>query len=67
MLGAEQSGARSSLRLLRLLDHEDVIREARAEAVDLVERDLLLAEHPALRQAVLDVLDQDRAGYLDKA
>ena len=67
VLGAEQSGARSSLRLLRLLDHEDVIREARAEAVDLVERDLLLAEHPALRQAVLDVLDQDRAGYLDKA
>jgi ATP-dependent DNA helicase RecG len=67
VLGADQSGARSSLRLLRLLDHEDVIREARTEAVDLVERDLMLAEHPALRQAVLDVLDQDRADYLDKA
>ncbi len=67
VLGAEQSGGRSSLRLLRLLDHEDVIREARAEAIELVQRDLLLAEHPALRQAVLDVLDQDRADYLDKA
>jgi ATP-dependent DNA helicase RecG len=67
VLGADQSGTRSSLRLLRLLDHEDVIREARAEAVELVERDVLLADHPALRQAVLDLLDQDRADYLDKA
>ncbi len=34
VLGADQSGRRSSLRLLRLLEHEDVIAEARAEAVD---------------------------------
>jgi ATP-dependent DNA helicase RecG len=67
VLGADQSGARSSLRLLRLLDHEELILEARAEAVHLVERDLLLAEHPALRQAVLDLLDADRAEFLDKA
>ena len=49
VLGADQSGRRSSLRMLRLLDHEDVIVEARGEAVDLVEADLLLAGQPALR------------------
>ena len=67
VLGASQSGTRSSLRMLRLLDHEDVIAEARSEAVALVEQDLLLADRPALRQAVLDVLDAERAGFLEKA
>ncbi len=67
VLGAAQSGRRSSLRMLRLLQHEDVIAEARAEAVALVADDPLLAAHPALRQAVLDVLDEDRADYLEKA
>ena len=67
VLGAEQSGTRSSLRMLRLLDHEDVIAEARAEAAALVEADLLLAGQPALRQAVLDVLDAERADFLEKA
>jgi ATP-dependent DNA helicase RecG len=67
VLGADQSGRRSSLRMLRLLDHEDVIAEARAEATGLVEADLLLAGQPALRQAVLDVLDAERAEFLEKA
>ena len=67
VLGADQSGRRSSLRLLRLLDHEDVIAEARVEATGLVEADLLLADQPALRQAVLDVLDAERAEFLEKA
>ena len=67
VLGADQSGRRSSLRLLRLLEHEDVIAEARAEAAALVERDLLLAEHPALRQAVVDLLDAEQADFLEKA
>ncbi len=67
VLGASQSGRRSSLRMLRVLDHEDVIAEARAEAIGLVERDPLLAEHAGLRQAVLDVLDEERADFLEKA
>jgi ATP-dependent DNA helicase RecG len=67
VLGVSQSGSRSSLRLLRLLDHEEVIAEARAEAQALVADDLLLAGRPALRQAVLDVLDADRAEFLEKA
>ena len=67
VLGADQSGRRSSLRLLRLLEHEDVIAEARAEAAALVERDLLLDAHPALRQAVVDLLDAEQADFLEKA
>jgi ATP-dependent DNA helicase RecG len=67
VLGADQSGRRSSLRLLRLLEHEDVIAAARAEAAELVERDLLLAERPALRQAVVDLLDDEQADFLEKA
>jgi ATP-dependent DNA helicase RecG len=66
VLGAAQSGSRSSLRMLRLLDHEELILEARREAVQLVARDLLLETAPALRQAVVDVLDEERAAYLDK-
>ena len=67
VLGADQSGRRSSLRLLRLLEHEDVIADARAEAAALVEQDLLLAEQPALRQAVVDLLDAEQADFLEKA
>jgi ATP-dependent DNA helicase RecG len=67
VLGAAQSGRRSSLRLLRLLEHEDVIREARAEAVRVVGRDPDLARHPALAQAVRDLVDEEQADYLEKA
>ena len=67
VLGASQSGKRSSLKLLSLLQHEDLIREARDEAVALVEVDPGLARHPALAQAVRDVLDAERADFLEKA
>ncbi|MDQ3610879.1 MAG: ATP-dependent DNA helicase RecG, partial [Actinomycetota bacterium] len=67
VLGSVQSGSRSSLRMLRLLRDEALIREARTEAVALVEQDLLLAGQPALRQAVLDLLDEEQADFLDKA
>jgi ATP-dependent DNA helicase RecG len=67
VLGASQSGARSSLRLLRLLRDEDVIVAARAEAVDLVASDPLLTDHPALWAAVRELVDAEQAEYLEKA
>ncbi len=67
VLGAHQSGKRSSLKLLSLLQHEELIREARDEAVALVEADPALERHPALAQAVRDVLDTERADFLEKA
>jgi ATP-dependent DNA helicase RecG len=67
VLGASQSGARSSLRLLRLLRDEDVIVAAREEASDLVGDDPLLADHPALWAAVRELVDTAQAEYLEKA
>ncbi|MDQ1746369.1 MAG: ATP-dependent helicase RecG [Frankiaceae bacterium] len=67
VLGASQSGARSSLRLLRLLRDEDLIGDARAEATGLVEADPSLADHPALAAAVRELADTEQADYLEKA
>ncbi len=66
VLGAAQSGRRSSLRLLRLLPDEEVIRAARQEAVELVEADPRLERHPALAAAVAELVPEERAEYLEK-
>ncbi len=67
VLGATQSGRRSSLRMLQLLRDADVIVAARAAAGALVEADPELAAHPALRLAVAAILDDERAEFLEKA
>ena len=67
VLGASQSGRRSSLRMLQLLRDTDVIVTARAAAVELVDADPDLAHHPALAGAVAAILDEERAAYLEKA
>src|SRR3954447_10164108 len=67
VLGAAQSGRRSSLRLLRLLRDEQIIADARAEATRLVDDDPTLSHHDALVAAVGELLDTDRADYLEKA
>jgi ATP-dependent DNA helicase RecG len=67
VLGASQSGGRSSLRLLRgVLQHEKVIDEARHEATALVAADPALDGHPALRRALDALLDPEREAYLEK-
>jgi ATP-dependent DNA helicase RecG len=66
VLGAAQSGGRSSLRLLRLSEHEDLIREARVEAAAVVADDPDLARHPGLAQAVAELVDAERAEFLEK-
>ena len=65
VLGARQSGRRSSLRLLTLR-HEDVIAEARTAARAIVAADPVLDRAPALRTAVASVLDEERAAFLEK-
>jgi ATP-dependent DNA helicase RecG len=67
VLGASQSGRRSSLRLLSVLRDEAVISEARDDATALVAADPELSGHPALREAVEAVLAEQRADYLEKA
>jgi ATP-dependent DNA helicase RecG len=67
VLGASQSGRRSSLRMLAVLRDEDVIVAAREEATALVGRDPELGSVPALARAVERMLDEDRADYLEKS
>jgi ATP-dependent DNA helicase RecG len=66
VLGAVQSGRRSSLRLLRVLRDEDLIVDARDDAADVVAGDPDLSHHIALRDAVEKALADERADYLDK-
>jgi len=67
VLGASQSGRRSSLRLLGVIRDEQLIRTAREEATRLVDSDPELTGHPALASALRSLLDEERAGYLEKA
>jgi ATP-dependent DNA helicase RecG len=66
VLGAAQSGGRSSLRLLRVLRDEQVIEAARHEAVAVVAADPELTTHPALAQAIAELVDPEREAYLDR-
>ncbi len=66
VLGAAQSGARRSLRLLSVLEHEDVILRARQEATELVAQDPELAGHPLLAAEVAALVDPDHAEYLER-
>ncbi|CAN5813949.1 hypothetical protein BH18ACT7_BH18ACT7_21660 [soil metagenome] len=66
VLGAAQSG-RTSLKLLSLLQHEDLIAEARAVATALVAADPDLRDYAALADEVAMLAWDDRAAYLDKA
>lgn len=62
VLGASQSGIRSSLRLLRVVKDADLIARAREIASDILEHDPTLEHHAGLR-ATIDrrVTDADRA------
>jgi ATP-dependent DNA helicase RecG len=67
VLGAAQAGRRSSLKLLTLLQDEDLIGDARKEAQHLVEADPALAGQPTLATAVRVLLEREQAEYLEKA
>ncbi|GAA4886968.1 ATP-dependent DNA helicase RecG [Saccharopolyspora cebuensis] len=67
ILGAAQSGRRSGLKMLSLLRDEDVIAEARDEAERVVGADPELRAHPGLARMVAEVVDEERAGFLEKS
>ncbi|WP_406399352.1 ATP-dependent DNA helicase RecG [Streptomyces sp. NBC_00879] len=66
VLGQAQSGVRSSLRMLTVIDDEEIIAAAREEAVAIVSADPDLAHLPELRTALDALLDTEREQYLDK-
>jgi len=67
VLGAAQSGHRSSLRLLSVLRHESVIAQTRDVARELVSADPQLSQSPALAGAVAGLVESAQADYLDKS
>ncbi|MFJ4525132.1 ATP-dependent DNA helicase RecG [Streptomyces sp. NPDC088810] len=66
VLGQAQSGARSSLRVLAVIEDEEVIAEAREEAAAVVAADPELQHLPGLRTALDALLDEEREQYLEK-
>jgi ATP-dependent DNA helicase RecG len=66
VLGAAQSGGRSSLRLLRVVRDEDVIVTARQDASAVVDADPDLVSHPVLAAALGDLLADERAEFLER-
>ncbi len=67
VLGAVQSGRRSSLRLLSVLRDEDVIASARSAAAEIVADDPLLERHQPLAEAVRRLVASEQADYLEKS
>ncbi|WAX77729.1 ATP-dependent DNA helicase RecG [Streptomyces sp. KMM 9044] len=66
VLGQAQSGTRSSLRMLAVIDDEEIIAEAREEATAVVATDPELKSLPGLRTALAALLDDEREQYLEK-
>ncbi|MEJ9078102.1 ATP-dependent DNA helicase RecG [Gordonia malaquae] len=67
VLGSLQSGGKSSLSFLSLIDDVEVIADARALSESIVAEDRALADHPALADLVDAVLLPSRAQYLEKS
>ncbi|PKW25899.1 ATP-dependent DNA helicase RecG [Phycicoccus duodecadis] len=66
ILGAAQHGRRTQLEFLHILEHEDVIEDAREDAFAVVDADPELAGHPLLAAAVQARVDAEQAAYLER-
>ncbi|UWX96104.1 ATP-dependent DNA helicase RecG [Arthrobacter zhaoxinii] len=66
ILGASQSGGRSTLKLLRAVQDEKLIEKARADAVALVAEDPDLREYPALDEAIEASLNPEAEAFLER-
>jgi ATP-dependent DNA helicase RecG len=67
VLGASQSGFRSSLTMLRVLRDEDTIVAAREAATRLLEQDPDLARAPELARAVAQLEQSRQSDFMEKA
>ena len=66
VLGANQSGTQSHLRLLRVLRDEDLIEQARNDAEELIATDLDLSDYPLLKNELVKLQRDQSVDYLDK-
>ena len=66
VLGTAQHGARNQLQHLSVLRDEELIEDAREDALALLAEDPELTDHPDLRERIADWLDAEQAAYLEK-
>ncbi len=66
ILGASQSGGRSTLKLLRVLEHETIIARARQDAQAIVAEDPGLARHAVLAAAIDGYLNPEKEAFLER-
>lgn len=66
VLGSAQSGSRSHLRLLRVLEDEDLIDLARSKAQELLETDPTLASNKKLAKELATVEEDASSEFIDK-
>lgn len=66
VLGVSQSGSRSRLRLLRVLEDEELIVRAREIATALLDSDPHLATVPALRESLLRREQESDSAFVEK-
>jgi ATP-dependent DNA helicase RecG len=66
VLGASQSGRRSSLENLRVLRDETTIDQARSAANDLLDADVDLAQAPLLAERVAEIEHTAQAEFMEK-
>ncbi len=66
VLGASQSGTRSHLRLLRVLEDEAMIISARERGTELLAKDPHLDTVPALREFVIRRERESETAFVDK-
>lgn len=67
VLGRDQSGLSSGLKLVSVLKDEDLLVEARQVATALINSDPELASKPMLRQAVDNLIQTQKAEYVKKS
>lgn len=67
ILGASQSGGRSALRFLKVVQHGGIIERARKDAQDLVTADPTLAGHPELEEALDLYLNAEKEAFLERS
>lgn len=66
ILGAAQSGKKSTLKLLRALTDATLIERARQDAFAVIDKDPTLALHPDLARTIDRALDADREAFLGR-
>ncbi len=66
ILGAAQSGKKSTLKFLRALADATIIERAREDARALIAADPTLAKHPNLARTIDWALDADREAFLGR-